>query len=67
MKAGTARNLRLEEDLLALYERCRRARCPRAAEHVMQALEALAKERPEAQEALDRAYLGSSVTPLLPT
>ncbi len=67
MKAGMAGDLRLEEEMLALYQRCRRECCPRAAEHVMQALEALAGERPETREALDRAYLEGGVTALLPT
>jgi len=47
----------LEEELLDAYRRCRRECCPRTAEHLMQALEALAVERPGARATLDRAYL----------
>lgn len=57
MKFHLSRDRCLQEDLLSLYERCRREGCPTAAEHVMQALEELARDRPAAQEAVDRAYL----------
>jgi len=57
MKLELSRDRRLEDELLALYQRCRREGCPRVAEHLMQAIEELAKDRPGAQETVDRAYL----------
>lgn len=47
----------LADELLAVYQRCTNEGCPAAAEHVMQALEELAQERPRVQETVDRAYL----------
>lgn len=57
MKSGSARGARIDEELLEVYRHCTREGCQQTAEHVMQALEALARERPEAQTTLDRAYL----------
>lgn len=57
MKTGPHRSARIDEELLEVYRHCTGEGCPQAAEHVMQALEALAQERPEARSTLDRAYL----------
>ena len=57
MKTGPDRSARIDEELLEVYQHCTREGCRQAAEHVMQALEALAQERPEARSTLDRAYL----------
>lgn len=57
MKTGSARGARIDEELLEVYQRCTHEGCPQTAEQVMLALEALARERPEARTTLDRAYL----------
>lgn len=57
MKIGPERSTRIDEQLLEVYRHCTQEGCRQAAEHVMQALEALAQERPEARATLDRAYL----------
>lgn len=57
MKTGPDRSARVDEELFEVYQHCTREGCRQAAEHVMQALEALAQERPEARVTLERAYL----------
>lgn len=70
MKLELSRIRCLEDELFALYQRCKGEGCPHAAEHLMQAIEELAKDRPGAQETVDRAYLwavragGRAVVPL---